>query len=239
MLAGVPVDSIKGEDISEAVDLMVNSKEHCYIVFLSIFDLFMAKFSEKKLSELNNAAFIVPVSRSIIFGAEFLKKPDLNFFIEFDFVIKLMSGIEKYGKTAYLLGGTPVKIQKAESNIKFSFPKLNIIGRCAGYFNKAAEKDVILSIRKASPALLVASKGIPGKSKWIIRNRDKFNPGVYVWFKDGFDIFSGKKPRPARSITGRKMEKIKKIFSRPWRIFYIFLYLWFFLLLIYYKIKEK
>jgi len=237
---GIPVDAFTYEDLEVRIkELLADKKKH-HIMFLSLRDIVMAKFKSELRASIDRASLILPTSSHICSGAKFLKKFHIPQKIyTFEFIIKLLGAIENNGKSVYLLGGKHKVLQITESNIKSSFPGLTIVGRCAGFFPKEMERNIITAIKKASPALVLAGAGIPGKRYWITRNNSMFNPGISLWVDKAFDIFVGKKAKPARTTGGIVLEKIGRVFRNPLRIFNIFIYLLYFILLLYYKIRKR
>jgi len=93
------------------------------------------------------------------------------------------------------------------------------------------EKNIILAIRKASPSLLLAGSGLPGKDTWVANNKRNFNPGIYLWCGDCFDIFSGRRNKPTRAAWESGTDTLPDLLSHPWRLFRGFLYLYYITLL--------
>ena len=125
---------------------------------------------------------------------------------------------------------------EAEKNLKVSFPNIKIIGRFTGFFNKEMEKKIILTIKKSSPALLVVGKGVSGREKWIHRNKNEFNPGVYFWIDNYIEIFSGSEKNISKRMFQLGIESLSGFFRKPWKLFRIFPFLYFKFLVLVYKI---
>ena len=120
----------------------------------------------------------------------------------FDFVVKLLAALEKRGKSVYLLGSTRTSIQKAEGNIKSTFPGLRVVGRHAGrYPEKQMEGAIVEAVKKATPSLLlVGSGGYPAARRWIPRNLARFNSGIYLWCSDLFEVFAERRSKPSKPL---------------------------------------
>ncbi len=236
---GIPVDAFTYEDLEAKVKELLSDQKKHHIMFLSLRDLVVAKFKSDLRTTIGRASLILPTSSYICTGAKFLTRGYIPQKIyTFEFIIKLLGAIENYGKSVYLIGGKRNILQVTESNIKSSFPGLTIVGRCAGFFPKEMERNIVTAIKKSSPALLLAGVGLPGKRYWITRNNSMFNSGISMWVGDCFDIFAGKKSKPARTTGGIVAEKIGKFIKNPLRFFNIFIYLLYFFMLLYYKIRK-
>ncbi len=235
----VPVDVLRESDIEECVKSLLVDGERHYIIFITLSDLLRARRSTSYWQILNGASLVLPVSKGILKGAKFLKKKIPSRYLPFSFIIRLMGILDKYSKSVYLLGTNNKDLQTSTDNIRTSFPKLKIVGRHSGYFSQSVGQNIVLAVRKASPSLLLAGKGIPGKSKWILKNRKHFSPGIYLWSGDCFDIFSGKKKRISSKAFDKGLEFLPSLIKKPWRIFRVFLYFWYLLLLLVYRIRGE
>jgi len=236
---GIPVDFLAYEDLETRVKgFLADQKKH-HIIFVSLCDIVMAKFKRELKSSIERASLVLPTSSYICSGAKFLGR----FYIPqkiytFEFIIKLLGAIENNGKSVYLLGGKQKVLRITESNIKSSFPGLTIVGRCTGFFPKDMEKNIVTAIKKASPALILAGSGLPGKRYWLTRNSPMFNPCISLWVNNAFDIFAGKKAKPPKTASGIFWERVGRFFLNPLRIFNVFVYILYFILLLYYKIRK-
>lgn len=224
----VPVDMADQEQALKAVEkLLVDGGRH-QIVFLDRQRLFKARRNPEFRRCLREAALVLPISEGIVRGARFLGRGELTRFESFPFVIRLLSLAERLNRTVYLLGSRKQDLEKAERNLKDSFPALRLVGRFSGFISKAMKKDVLLAIKKASPAFLLAGNGLPARDLWLLRHKKELQPGIYLWVGECFDYFSGRKNRRAR-LDARRL-------VRPWRILRLFPLLYYWVLLIVHRI---
>jgi N-acetylglucosaminyldiphosphoundecaprenol N-acetyl-beta-D-mannosaminyltransferase len=147
--------------------------------------------------------------------------------------------LEKREYSCYLIGGKNRILQKTERNIRQTFPKLRIVGRFPGYFRRQDEATIIQAIKKASPSLLMVGKGIRGKERWIPRNNVALGKGLRLWCSDIFDVFAEKKKHPSRASFDKGLEWIGYCFQKPYKIFRIFPYIFYKLLLLKVKLFNK
>jgi N-acetylglucosaminyldiphosphoundecaprenol N-acetyl-beta-D-mannosaminyltransferase len=228
---GVPVDILPVEGIEELVARFADGKNH-QIVLLSLWDLMRARRSGEFRTMIAGASLVLPISLAITKGAHFLRKPEPQRYMPFDFVVKLLAALEKHGKSAYLLGSTRTSIQRAERNIKSTFPGLRVVGRFAGRYPKQLEASIVEAVKKATPSLLLVGAGVPGREKWIPRNLARFNSGIYLWCSDLFEIFAERRSKPSKSLFQRGFEWLPFLLRRPLKAYRIFIYLWYNVLLL-------
>jgi len=230
-ILGVPVDILPPERIEDIVYGFEDGKNH-QIVLLSVWDLMRARRPGEFRTMIMGASLVLPVSLSIARGARFLKRAEPVRYTPFDFIVRLLATLERRGRSAYLLGSSRAVIQKAESNVKATFPGLRVVGRFAGRYPRQMESSIIEAVRKATPSLLLVGTGVPGRERWIPRNLSRFNSGIYLWCSDLFEVLASRRRRASRAMSRRGLEWIPYILRKPWKAYRLFVYLWYCLLLL-------
>ena len=238
-VVGVPIDVCRPEDIEGEVLELLAKPGTKQIVFLSIWDLLKARRKSDYGECVRNADLILPVSKSIIKGAKFLKKSIPVRYNQFKAVIEVLSVLERHYKSIYLLGARKVTLQKAESNVRDTFPSLRIVGRYVGYYPKASENAVVEAIYKASPSLVLLSEGIKEKDVWAYRKRNRFASSIFVYCHDALAIFAKRVKRVSEKVFDRGLEIYAEIFHNPFKIFLVFPYLWYKMLLLWYRLFKN
>jgi len=247
MLLKVPIDIVSPEELPEVISRILPPVEDHddqpgrvrNIVLLSLWDLLRARRSGEYRNYVLNAALVIPISKSLVSGAKFLTGKKVVRYMPFNFVINLLSLLERCEYPLYLLGGDSRVLKKAEKNIRSTFPRIRIVGRRDGAIRKQEEPAVMEAIRKASPSLLLAGKGIRGEELWIARNTGRLNLGLRLWCSDLFDVFAEKRRRPSDAVFDRGLESIGFCFRNPFKFFRIFPYFRYMLLLLVYKIFKR
>ena len=205
-------------------------------MLVSLWDVMRARHRGEFRNMVSKAALVIPTSKSLVRGARFLKKRVPNRYQPFNLIIGTLGVLEKYYKSLYLLGAQHRSVLQAERNVRSTFPKLSIVGRFAGYYHKSMERNILTAIVKANPSLVIIGDGIPGGQKWINRNRAKLHSGIFIWNNDVIDIFSERKRRVSEQTFERGFEYLPLIAKNPLRFFRIFQYLWYNVLLLYYRL---
>ncbi len=232
----VPIDVVPEAELEPVLlDLLTrNTPQH--IMLVSLWDVLRARRRGEFRAMVDKAALVLPVSRSIVRGARFLKKTPPIRHYPFSLIISVFDILERYCKSAYLFGAHTRSLIKAERNVRSTFPGLSIVGRFAGYYHKSMEKNILTAIVKAQPSVALLANGIPGGQKWIHRNRNRLHGGLFIWNADVIDIFSERKRRISEKTFERGLEYFPLVFKNPLRILRIFQYMWYNILLLYYRI---
>ena len=223
----VPVHDLPDEKFEEAVRGMLEEEGKHQIVLVDTWDLMKARRNHEYARILQNASLVIPTTKGVQRICRFLKRPVPSIYMPYDFIIRLLGWLEHYRKSVYILGSTHRNIQISASNLRTSFPGLNIVGRCAGNYKRPAEENIILAIRKASPSLLLVGRGIKGRDKWILENQKTLADGIFLYGDDCFEIFAGKKRRVSRESWDRGTYVLTRLFKKPWRVLRGIVYLFF------------
>jgi len=235
-LLNVPVDIVSPDDLEPLIYDLLAAGEAQNIILLSLWDLLRARRNSEYRGYVQRAALVIPISKSLISGARFLTGKKPMRYMPFDFVINLLNILENRNYSAYLLGGKRRTLLKSEKNIAQTFPRLRIVGRYIGAFKRSEESDIVKAIHKASPSLLLTGNGVRGGELWIARNSGRIGDGLRLWCSDLFDVFAEKKKRPSTSAFDHGLEWIGYCFQKPYKFFRVFLYIYYNILLLIYKI---
>lgn len=235
-ILGVPVDICMTQDFETTIKELLEKEGSKQIVFLSVWDLLKARGKNTFAECVKNADLVIPVSKSIISGAKFLKKDIPCRWNQFETVINIMTLLENNFKSIYLLGGRKKTLMAAEKNVRNTFSNLHIVGRYVGYYPKSVEDDVVSAIYKASPSLVLLSEGVREKDCWFYSRREKFNNSIFLYYGEAIGIFSERKKHIDRNVFEKGYEIWIEILKNPLKIFLIFPFVWYIISLIWYKL---
>ena len=238
-VCGVPVDVLRPENLEEEILEILAKPGTKQIVFLSVWNLLKATGKSEHAECVRKADLVIPVSKSILSGAKFLKQTVPVRYNPFEAVITVLSVLEAHYKSLYLLGSTKKTLMKAESNLHDTYPNLQIVGRCVGNLSKGLEQDVIQAIHKSQASLVLVSEGIREKDCWSYRRRNQFSSSIFLYYHDAFGIFSER----IRRVNPKTFEKGREIWveiaHNPFKIFLILPFLWYKIVLLFYRLRKK
>jgi N-acetylglucosaminyldiphosphoundecaprenol N-acetyl-beta-D-mannosaminyltransferase len=235
----VPLDIVKEDALENIVYMFLEQKRGKNIVLLSLMDTLRARSNKEYKEYVQNASLVIPITKSLQRGSRFLISVAPVCYAPFDFIVKLLTILENREKTVYLLGGSPNILRISEKKIQQTFPKLRIVGRFPGGFRHSDEALIVKAIRKTAPDILLVGKGVRGGEKWIARFDADLNPGLRLWCSNIFEVFADTKKRPSRALYAKGLEGLYFAVRRPFRLFRIFPYIYYNILLIVYKLRKK
>ena len=232
----VPVDAVDPDMAAQVIADLLDNDLHNQIVFLSLRGLLKSRHDPELARCLRDAALVLPTSLAILRGARFLSTGRLSLFNPFEFIIRLLSVIEKRKGSVYLLGARKSLLETAEENLLGSFHGIRVVGRFNGFFHRGVEGDIVTAIKKSSPSLLLVGTGVAGKERWLLRHKKELNPGISLWAGNCFEVFAGKEKQVSRRLHSMGLGILSGIGRRPWRIAMIFPYFYYLILLLGYKV---
>jgi N-acetylglucosaminyldiphosphoundecaprenol N-acetyl-beta-D-mannosaminyltransferase len=232
----VPIDIVSHGQLGPAIYELLNKGEGQNLVLLSLADLLRARRNGEYRGFVQNAALVIPISKSIVGGIRFLTGKRAVRYMPFDFVVSLLNILEEREFSLFLLGGKLRVLRKTESNIRQTFPRLGIVGRFPAAFKRQEESMVVEAIRKAAASLLLVGKGIRGGERWIARYSARLNPGLRLWCSDLYEVFAERRRRPSRKTFDRGLEFVGYCFQNPLKFFRVFPYFYYKLLLLGHKL---
>ncbi|MBR6081074.1 MAG: WecB/TagA/CpsF family glycosyltransferase [Treponema sp.] len=235
----VPVDICEAQDIEEKILEMEAQPGTKQIVFLSVWDLLRARRKGDYARCVQNADLILPISKSILKGAKKLKQPIPVRYNPFNAIISILSVLESHYKSLYMLGGRKKTLMAAEKNVRATFKDLQIVGRYVGFYPKQVENDIVQAIYKASPSLVLVSEGIKEKDGWAYNRRNSFSSSIFLYQKDIIGIFGERITRISEKKFDKGLEILDEIKHNPLKIFLIFPYMKYRILLIWYRLFKK
>jgi N-acetylglucosaminyldiphosphoundecaprenol N-acetyl-beta-D-mannosaminyltransferase len=232
----IPVDIVPTEQLAPVIYELLNQGGGQNVVLLSLMDLLKARRNSEYRNYVQNAALVIPLSKSIVGGIRFLTGKRAVRYMPFDFVVSLLTILEEREFSLYLLGGKLRVLRKTENNIRQTFPRLRIVGRFPGSFKRQEETAIVEAIRKAAASLLLVGKGIRGDEHWIARHDDRLNAGLRLWCSDLYDVFAERRRRPSRKTFDRGLEFFGYCLQNPLKFFRVFPYFFYKFLLLWYKL---
>lgn len=238
-VVGIPVDVCRPEDMEGAALELIARDGVRRVMFLTIWELLKARHNKEWRRCIESCDLILPVSKSILKGAAFCKKTVPTRWNPFDAIIQIMSTVEMRRKSLYLLGSRPATLTQAEANVRATFPEISIVGRYAGYYPKKTEGFVVSAINKSAPSLVLLSEGLKDRDLWAYRRRDALNGGIFVYYSDTIGVFSGRIHRMSQKSFERGQELFVELFRNPFKVFYIFSFMWYKVVLLFYRLFRK
>lgn len=235
---GVPVDCISPQNLENILSTLADQEKNQRIVFVDLDLILRARKNPEWMYFVSDAALVLPLTKSVTKAIHFLYNKEAYTYVPLDLILQLMAILESKDATVYLLGSRPNILQMADLNLRGTYPGLRFVGRHAGYFHKKNQDIILEAIRKASPVLLIASRGLKGNEMWMYHQELHLNANIAIYCKDCFDIFANKKSRASADKIANQNPFVTFL-TKPWTIFKVFPCLYFQILVLFQRIRMR
>ncbi|NMM27762.1 MAG: WecB/TagA/CpsF family glycosyltransferase [Glaciimonas sp.] len=117
----------------------------------------------------------------------------------------------------FLLGGKSYVLQKAADYARHQLGQ-KIVGVCDGYEDIQKEYNLINTINRAKPEVVLVALGNPIQEEWILDNRHALNAGVVMGVGALFDFWAGDKVRAPVLMQRLRLEWFYRLCLEPRRL---------------------
>ncbi|MDR4949948.1 WecB/TagA/CpsF family glycosyltransferase [Neobacillus cucumis] len=164
---------------------------------------------------LKSSDLIIPDGAGIILASKLLGKPLQERLTGFDLMSRLLALSDNKNYKIYLLGTKPNIIDLSAFNIKRAFPNIEIVGFHHGYFD--SDREIISEIKEKRPDIIFVGLGFPKQEKWIFKNLNKFDKGVFIGVGGCLNIWAGVNKRAPRVMRDLNLEWLYRLIKEPSR----------------------
>lgn len=102
-----------------------------------------------------------------------------------------LSALEQRRGSVFLIGGNLKTIQKAEKNVRSTFPSLRVVGRSPGDYGDEEEVAIMQALQKASPDVIVVGSSVKDGELWIPRHMRHTKSGIFLYGASIIEILAG------------------------------------------------
>lgn len=128
----------------------------------------------------------------------------------------LVARAETCGLKIFLLGASPQSNRRADERLKRLHPRLQVVGRCHGYFRDSHE--VIRQINESNADLLFIAMGSPRQESWLAEHRDGINARFCMGVGGSFDVLAGTVKRAPAAFQTTGTEWLYRLVTDPRRL---------------------
>ena len=238
-ILGIGIDNITSPQAVVRVLNMIKDGGVYHIVPINPYKLMRAKSNTELNALINKADIHLPSGGGLLWAAKMLRKPLKEKILLLSFMMDIIRIAEIEEHPIFIVGGKSEVAEMAFFNIRKSFPKIRIVGRHGGYFNKTRETAVIEAMRKSEACIFFVGLGFPKEDRWIQKIRKEFRNGVFISVGGSIDIISGSIKKAPAYFMERGLDWFYRIISKPWRIGRLFRMLYFFISVIMKRLLAK
>ena len=135
-----------------------------------------------------------------------------------DFIHNLMQSVQKNRVKIFLIGCETKTVCRTIAAIHNKYNGVQVVGFYHGFFNKNEEKQLLLTLKKTKPNLVLVGMGIPFQELWITKHFKELPPAVYLGIGGVFYYVSGLKSRAPLWMRRCGLEWLFRFAQEPKRL---------------------
>ncbi|MES0491323.1 MAG: WecB/TagA/CpsF family glycosyltransferase [Leptospirales bacterium] len=230
VVSGVP---FYGATLNELVGLSLHQLEKIrktgksdamqHVLPLNPYNFFRCRFNKKYFSVLRESFINLPAEKGMI-GLTNIVKTSLPQVIPISqYLMNLIRVAQEKNYTIYMIGSSTGVLDKLQTNLLRSFPRLRITGKHHGQLKGKAKDNVIESVRKTDPHIVILSLGFKQELNWVMQNSELLKRSLLVNLGGGLNVMAGKKKPAPDFIVDANVTWFWRILSRPylWYRFFV------------------
>jgi N-acetylglucosaminyldiphosphoundecaprenol N-acetyl-beta-D-mannosaminyltransferase len=211
---GVPVDSLDMPDALQRVDEFIAAAKPHQIVVANVNKLWQIHRDPRLATIAKQADLVVP-ERVLVAFAGLLGTPLKSDVAGVALAKELLPHCEKRGHSIFFLGSRPAVMDLLIKKVILDHPALRIAGYHHGYFTPDNQEDLLVSIRKAKPDVLLVAMGSPRQEYWIHDHIAEIGVPVSVGVGGTFDVIAGIKKDAPQWVRRSGMEWLYRLSQDP------------------------
>jgi N-acetylglucosaminyldiphosphoundecaprenol N-acetyl-beta-D-mannosaminyltransferase len=221
-ILGVEVDDISLNQVVESILLAARRKDRIVAAYVNIHAINLANDYPDFKEFLNSAEIVFCDGFGVSLAAMILYGRRIERFTPPDWLPKLAKGAAKDNLSFFLLGGRPGIAEKGAARLVSGALGLRLAGTFHGYFNKSRTSEenlqVLETIRRAGPDILLVGFGMPAQERWIRENWEALNVGAVMPVGAAFDYLAGEVKRAPAWMTNSGFEWLGRLLIEPGRL---------------------
>ena len=120
--------------------------------------------------------------------------------------------------SVYLLGSTDSILQRAIAALQQRYPGLRIVGSYHGYFRPDEEDDIVQTIRRLQPHILMIGMSSPLKERFMEKNLWRMGVPACIGIGGAIDLFAGEARLAPMWIRKLCLEWLYRVYQEPRRL---------------------
>jgi N-acetylglucosaminyldiphosphoundecaprenol N-acetyl-beta-D-mannosaminyltransferase len=228
-LAGIPVAVTDYDEVMDAMDGLVASRERGYFCAAPVHALMVARNDPEMHDALLRSTMVMPDGMPLVWGVNLLGERLHDRVYGPELMLRYSRRCAERGHRVWLYGGRDQgSLAQLALNLRQHHPGIQVVGGYSPPFRPltAGEEDAVVEqINEARPDVLWVGIGVPKQEKWMARMRDRLEVPVMCGVGAAFDFHSGRISQAPSWMQERGLEWMYRIAQEPRRL--LPRYLWF------------
>ncbi|MEQ8877088.1 MAG: WecB/TagA/CpsF family glycosyltransferase [Phycisphaerales bacterium] len=135
-----------------------------------------------------------------------------------DLTPRLLRQAAQWGKSVFLIGGTPGTADAAAQRLCLDIPGLRIVGTRDGFAGAARPEEAVDEINGSGADIVLVAMGVPQQELWIDEHRHLIDAPLVLGVGALFDFLAGNVRRAPEWVRRRRMEWAWRLAMEPRRL---------------------
>ena len=174
---------------------------------------------DPRLKEIISSCDLVNADgQSIVWASRILRRPVPERVTGIDLFEALLGLAAERGYGVYFLGATSEILEATVARARGEHPTLRICGWHDGYWDAAAEDELVARVRVSRPDILFVALPSPLKEYWLSERLDKLDVPFSMGVGGSFDVYAGKTKRAPLWMQNAGLEWCYRFWQEPLRM---------------------
>lgn len=216
LVLGVPVHVLS--DYHQWLTTCLHQRQGCHVVTLNAEMAMEAEKNPPLAKIIHNAELVIPDGAGVVLylrwnGKRVQRCPGI------ELAEDLLRQAGKQGSECpvFFYGGAPEVAQNAAQIWQERIPGLTIVGVENGFLTPEQQSQMLETLAKVQPAVILVGMGVPRQELWISQHRHLCPNSIWVGVGGSFDIWSGVKTRAPEWLRNNHLEWLYRLYKEPWR----------------------
>jgi N-acetylglucosaminyldiphosphoundecaprenol N-acetyl-beta-D-mannosaminyltransferase len=188
------------------------------VVTVNVGILMMMRADAALARAIHQADLVVADGMPLVWVSRWLGAPLPERVTGVDLMQRLLEAGAARGLRIYLLGATQERLEALVQMIHERYPGVAIVGARNGYFDPAADAELVADIRAARADLLLLGMPAPFKEIWCEKRRAELDTPAILGVGGAFDVLSGFVPRAPRLLQQLGAEWAWRLAMEPGKL---------------------
>jgi len=217
---GVPIDILSLHETVDLADKSMSHRERCQHVALNVAKFIRMRRQPELWHDVVESDIVGIDGMGILWGARLLGSTAHERVAGIDLFKEILGLCDRKGFRPFFLGATDLVLHKMISNLRASYPNLQIAGWHNGYFGPEQDPRLVESIRHSGADCLFLGLPTPRKERLLARYRDEFGVPFIMGVGGAFDVLAGAIGRAPAWIQNAGLEWFYRLYQEPRRMFW-------------------
>ncbi len=216
-ILGVAVSDLSYNELAKNIESDIDNNKKSFIVAINPEKVLKARKDEKLAQLLDSADYPIADGIGVVIASRLKKGNIKNRVTGIECMDMICALSNKKGYKIFLYGAKAETLAKAKAKLEEKYPDIKIVGTANGY--EQDNEKIVTEINESGADIVFVALGSPKQENWIVGNRDRLCPKIYMGVGGSFDVLSGNIKRAPKFMLKLGLEWLYRLIREPKRFF--------------------